>query len=79
MMVSSIKIYYDQTYKYTRICSKSYLRESAKWSATISKGVFPLLSLASLLAPFSKRALTGLVVFNTSTLLTARCRGVNPY
>jgi hypothetical protein len=41
-----------------------------------STGLLPYLSLASLEAPLINKDLTGLVLFNASQLLTAKCNGV---
>jgi hypothetical protein len=45
-------------------------------SCTKSIGILPLLSFIFLGAPLIKSARTGRVLFNVSTDLTARCKGV---
>ncbi len=58
---------------------RSSLIGSGTFGPIISYAVLPSRSVADRLAPLSKRALTGLVDFNSWTLLTARCNGVNPF
>ena len=58
------------------ICLNSFLIPSGTPSLIISVHVTPCLFVADLLAPFRRRALTGLVDFRASTDLMAKCRGV---
>ena len=57
---------------------KSFSKGVGMLSPLTSRGVFPFLSKAYLQDPLSNKALTGLVDFKYSTLLTAKCNAVNP-
>jgi hypothetical protein len=60
------------------IFCRSPFMPDGKSSLTICKEVWPALLIGDRRAPLISKALTGLVVFSSATLLIARCKGVNP-
>jgi hypothetical protein len=69
---------HEQTLGSLSIDLNSYCNEGTVIDSTSSTGFLPDLSLESLDAPLISRALTGRVLLNVSTLLIAKCNGVNP-
>jgi hypothetical protein len=56
----------------------SFFKPDGKLSLIIFWQERPDSDLTLRLAPFNSKALTGLVEFNYSTLLIAKCKGTNP-